>query len=71
MVIKENARSFFQINYTASEIFQHRGYGMKRSYKFSDLPYSQDFPQLLDVQRKRLKFHINIQQGLANFLNGL
>ena len=71
MVIKENARSFFQINYNLPEIFQGRSCGMKRSYKFSDLLYSPDFPQLLDVLTKRLKFNVNVRQGLANFLNGL
>ena len=30
-----------------------------------------DFPQLLDALGKRLKFHINVQQGLKKFLNDL
>ena len=30
-----------------------------------------DFPQLLDALGKRLKFHINIKQGLKKFLNDL
>ena len=30
-----------------------------------------DFPQLSDAQRQRLKFHINVRQGLKKLLNGL
>ena len=30
-----------------------------------------DFPRLSDALRKRLKFHINVRQGLKKLLNGL
>ena len=30
-----------------------------------------DFPQLLDIQEKMLKFHINVQKDLTKLMNGL
>ena len=69
-VYKENAKNFLQVVCTGRKFSYFVSMASSTLRNFPKF-FALNFWQLSDALRRRLKFYINVQQGLKRFLNRL